>query len=77
MLEAETRTGYATVSFTAETQPHIEVLQLGFSRGLVHKLQDGAQVANVDASLMQGLRQSGSIHGQRAVVQTVFDLHTH
>lgn len=55
-------------------QTHIEVLQLGFSRRLVHKLQNGAQIANVDASLSQGLGQCGSIHRQSAVVQTIFNL---
>ena len=55
-------------------QTHIEVLQLGFSGRLVHKLQNSSQVANVDASLSQGLGQCGSIHGQSAVVQTVFNL---
>lgn len=53
---------------------HIEVLQLCFGGGLIHKLQDGAQIANVDASLVQGLSQRGSVHGQSAVVQTVLDL---
>lgn len=59
---------------------HIEVLQLGFGRSLIHKLQNRAQIANVDASLAQGLGQRGSVHGQSAVVQTVFNLirkHTH
>lgn len=55
-------------------QTHIEVLQLGFGGRLVHKLQNSSQVANVDASLSQGLGQCGSIHGQSAVVQTVFNL---
>lgn len=64
----------------SEVQTHIEVLQLGFSRGLIYKLQNSAQIANIDASLAQGLGQCGSIHGQSAVVQTVFNLlikHTH
>lgn len=55
-------------------QTHIKVLQLGFGRGLVHKLQNSAQITNVDAPLVQGLGQCGSIHGQSAVVQTVFNL---
>lgn len=63
---------YATAAAGFTT--HIEVLQLGFGGGLVHKLQNRAQVADVDASLVQGLCQCGSIHGQRAVVQTVFNL---
>lgn len=53
---------------------HIEVLQLGFGRSLIHKLQNRAQIANIDASLAQGLGQRGSVHGQSAVVQTVFNL---
>lgn len=55
-------------------QTHIEVLQLGFGRGLIHKLQHRAQIANVDPSLVQGLGQRGSIHGQSAVIQTIFNL---
>lgn len=53
---------------------HIEVLQLCFGRGLIHKLQDGAQITDVDASLVQGLRQGGSVHGQSTVIQTVLHL---
>lgn len=53
---------------------YIEVLQLCFGRGLIHKLENRAQITNIDASLVQGLCQGGSIHGQSAVVQTVLDL---
>lgn len=42
---------------------YIEVLQLCFGWGLLHKLQNRAQITNIDASLVQGLRQGGSIHG--------------
>lgn len=59
---------------TVVVQTHIEVFQLGFGRGLIHKLQHGAQIANVDASLVQGLGQRGAVHGQGAVIQTVFNL---
>lgn len=57
------------------SQSHIDVLQLGFGRGLVQKLQDSAQITNVDASLVQSLCERGSIHWQSAMVQTVFHLH--
>lgn len=55
-------------------QTHIEVLQLGFGRGLVHELQNRAQVTNVDASLVKGFCQCSSIHRQRAMLQTVLNL---
>lgn len=58
-------------------QTHIEVLQLVFGRGLLHKLQNGTQIANIDASLVKGLCQCGSIHRQSTVVQTVLYLVTH
>lgn len=50
------------------------MFQLGFGRSPIHKLQNRAQIANIDASLVQGLGQRGSIHGQSAVIQTVFNL---
>lgn len=56
---------------------YIEVLQLCFGGGPIHKLQHGAQITDVDASLVQGLGQGGSIHGQGAVVQAVLDLLKH
>lgn len=55
-------------------QAHIEVFQLGLSRGLVHKLQYGAQIADIDAPLVQGFCQCGPIHGQGAVIQAIFHL---
>ena len=59
---------------TARGIPYIEVLQLGFRRGLLHKLQNSAQVTDVDAPLVQSFCQGGTVHGQGTVVQAVLHL---
>lgn len=53
---------------------YINVFQLSFGGGRFDKLQKRAQITNIDASLMQGLSQRGSVHGQSTVIQTVLNL---